>query len=197
MAHGLWLMAHADSWLMAGLMAHGWSKCRSGREGLAGVRFLREVPMTIDRYTKAVLTVIAGCLLWMCVMGAGQRVSAQQGSLDLARFVRDPAARPQPVVIVGTGSMDQLGNVDIKLAEDRGKQRTDPTIPVALAYVPAKPLPVSLPYPAANPMPSQLFYSAQLPLPVEIASVRKTGQWEPIRTQVEDAPTRKTPGYDK
>jgi hypothetical protein len=153
--------------------------------------------MVIDRYTKAVLTVIAGCLLWMCVMGTGQQVSAQQGTVGLDSFIPNTSARPQPVVIVGTGSMDQLGNVAIRLVEDSGRRRTDPTVTVALQYSAAKPLPVSLPYTPSNPLPSQLSYSADAPMPVAITSVKKTGQWEPIRTQVEDAPTRKTPGFDK
>ena len=153
--------------------------------------------MTVDRYTKAVLTVIAGCLLWMCVMGAGPRLSAQQAVVDLGSFFQNAPARPQPVVIVGTGSMDQLGNVAIKLVDDSGRRRTDPTLPVALPYSAAKPLPVNLPYTTANPLPSQLFYSAEAPMPVAITSVRKIGQWEPIRTQVEDAPTHRTPGFDK
>jgi hypothetical protein len=153
--------------------------------------------MTIDRYTKAVLTVIAGCLLWMCVMGTAPGVSAQQGSVDLGSFLQNAPARPQPVVIVGTGTMDQLGNVAIKLVDDRGRPRTDPTLAVSLAYSAAKPLPVSLPYTASNPLPSQLSYSAEAPMPVAITSVRKIGNWEPIRAQVEDAPTRKTPGIDR
>lgn len=33
--------------------------------------------MNVDRYTKAVLTVIAGCLLWICAMGAGPSLWAQ------------------------------------------------------------------------------------------------------------------------
>ena len=72
--------------------------------------------------------------------------------------------------------------------------KTDPTLPVSLPYNAAKPLPVSLPYTASQPMPSQLFYTPGTPMPVEIAAVRKTGEWEPIRARVEDAPTRRQPG---
>ena len=137
--------------------------------------------MTIDRYTKAVLTVIAGCLLWMCAMGAGSPVAAQRSTADLSAF--KPGV--QPVVIVGTGSMDQDGNIAVKLLADTGKKRTDPT------------LAVTLPYSATNPMPSQLFYTPGAPLPVEITAVKKTGEWEPLRAAVEDAPVRKTPGIPK
>lgn len=43
--------------------------------------------MKIDLYTKAVLTVIAVCLVWMCLNGATPVVGAQ-------------AARPEPTPVV-------------------------------------------------------------------------------------------------
>ena len=146
--------------------------------------------MIVDRYTKAVLTVIAGCLLWMCAMGAGGPVAAQPSSLDLSNF----KGAVQPVVIVGTGTMDRTGKVDVRFVGQGSALRTDPTVPVTLPYTPAKPLPVGLPYSASSPMPSQLFYTAAAPLPVEVSAVKKTGEWEPIRTRVEDAPVRAKPG---
>jgi hypothetical protein len=145
--------------------------------------------MNIDRYTKCVLTVIAGCLLWICVMGSGSPLAAQ------GPFRTFSNANVQPVVLVGTGTLDQAGTVTVAYARQAGSQWvTDPTIPVALPYTAARPLPVGLPYTAANPMPSQLSYTPNAPLPIEIAAVRKTGEWEPIRARVEDAPTRKLPG---
>ena len=45
--------------------------------------------MKIDAYTKAVLTVIAACLVWMCVNGATPTTHAQVKSPD-----------PTPVVLV-------------------------------------------------------------------------------------------------
>src|SRR4051794_29789030 len=149
--------------------------------------------MTIDRYTKGVLTVIAGCLLWLCVMSAGRPVAAQAGTADLSTF----KGGIQPVVIVGTGSMDQSGNIAIKLAPEGGRTRTDPTLAVALPYSKAKPMPVSLPYDAANPMPSSLPYSDLQPLSIQITSVKKAGAWEPLRAEVEDAPLRKKPGIER
>jgi hypothetical protein len=147
--------------------------------------------MTTDRYTKAVLTVIAGCLLWICAMGTGHPVQAQQVStLDGASF----AGRIQPVVIVGTGSMDAQGKIAVNFVRRNGAQVTDPSVPVKLPYTPEAPLPVRLPYTSGSPMPAQLFYSAGTPLPVEITGIKKTLDWEPIRTQVEDAPVRRTPG---
>ena len=104
--------------------------------------------MTVDRYTKAVLTVIAGCLLWICAMGSAARVDAQQTTMPLAGTV-------QPVVIVGTGSMDRLGHIVVNFTG----ARTDPSVPVQLPYSVTRPLPVSLPYTVSSPMPSQLFYT--------------------------------------
>ena len=140
----------------------------------------------VDRYTKAVLTVIAGCLLWICAMGAGVPLTAQRPSVQTM-----PNATIQPVVIVGTGTLDQRGTVTVNFTQ---QGRTDPTLPVQLPYTAAKPLPVSLPYTAASPMPAVLPYNASLPLAIEIASVKKTGEWEPIRVRVEDAPTKSRPG---
>jgi hypothetical protein len=142
--------------------------------------------MIVDRYTKAVLTVIAGCLLWICAMGVAPRVDAQQPTPDLAGPV-------QPVIIVGTGSMDRTGKVAVNFTQQSGA-RTDPTVPVQLPYTAAKPLPVGLPYTASSPMPSQLFYTSVAPMPVAITAVEKIGDWQPIRTAVEPAPTALKPG---
>jgi hypothetical protein len=146
--------------------------------------------MIADRYTKAVLTVIAGCLLWMCAMGAGRPLSAQQpaGSLTIEN------AQVQPVVIVGTGTLDPQGKVTVNYVRHDGGRRTDPTLAVTLPYTPAKPMPVGLPYTTVNPMPSQLFYTGATPLPVEISAVKKVGDWEPLRARVEDAPAKPKPG---
>ena len=145
--------------------------------------------MNDDRYTKAVLTVIAGCLLWICAMGLGPSVSAQPGP----GAISNPSV--QPVIIVGTGTLDQKGNIAVSyVRQPEGPARTEPAIPVTLPYSPAKPLPVGLSYNAANPMPAQLFYTGAAPLPVEISSVRKVGEWEPLRARVEDAPAKARPG---
>ena len=133
--------------------------------------------MIVDRYTKAVLTVIAGCLLWLCAMSGGGAVAAQH-SIEVPVF----KGAVQPVVVVGTGTMDRTGRVDVYFTGPGSTARTDPTVPV------------TLPYTSAKPMPSQLFYTAAAPLPVEVAAVKKTGEWEPIRAHVEDAPVRTRPG---
>lgn len=134
--------------------------------------------MNIDRYTKFVLTVIAGCLLWICAMAAGRPLAAQSSTMDIGSF----KSAVQPVVIVGTGTMDRTGKVVVNLNGTGAAQRTDPTLSVLLSYTAAKPLPVSLPY------------TSDAPIPVEISAVKKTGEWEPIRTRVEDAPVKTKPG---
>src|SRR5262245_3229006 len=133
--------------------------------------------MQVDRYTKSVLTVIAGCLLWICVMTGGSRLAAQPAAP--VRVIQQ--ADVQPVVIVGTGPLDEKGNVTIRFTDSSRPARTDPTIPV------------SLPYSSRNPMPAQLGYTPESPLPIEITAVKKaekTGKWEPLRVAVEDAPTK-------
>ena len=129
--------------------------------------------MNADRYTKAVLTVIAGCLLWMCIMGAGPALLAQRPDRDrdpdLAGIgLREIKTLAQPVIIVGTGVMDRQGNIEVLL--NRRDGRTDPTLSVRLPYSPAN------------------------PMAVEISAVKKTGPWEPLRADVEDVPLRANPG---
>jgi hypothetical protein len=136
--------------------------------------------MNIDRYTKVVLTIIAGCLLWMCLMSVGGRVQAQ--SQPQPPNSRNNAGAAQPVIIVGTGTMDQAGNVMINFTQQAGVQRTDPTVPVKLPYSLEKPLPVRLPY------------TVDTPIPVTITAVKKIGDWESIRTQVEEMPPKPKPG---
>ena len=142
--------------------------------------------MTVDRYTKAVLTVIAGCLVWICAMGTGPRLEAQQTTMAIAGPV-------QPVVIVGTGSMDRAGKIDVSFTQ-QGGARTEPTVPVWMPYTPAKPLPVSLSYTRESPLPTQMMRMGEPPLPVELSSVKKPADWEPIRVRVEPGTPTAKPG---
>ncbi len=135
--------------------------------------------MLVDRYTKIVLTVIAACLLWLCVFSAPGIVLAQQRTRETGSW----SQQVQPVVLVGIGEMDIDGKVVVRFpATHDGRPWTDPTVPV------------NLPYTAANPMPAHLAYTSASPLPVEINGVRKTTEWEPIRTKVEPEPGRAKPG---
>jgi hypothetical protein len=145
--------------------------------------------MTVVRYTKGVLTVIAGCLLWMCAMWAPGTVQAQQSAKESGPW----SQKAQPVVLVGVGAMDASGKVVVYFTPHNGVQWTDPTVPVHAA----SPLPVSLPYTPANPLPAHLGYTPTSPLPVQINGVKKTSEWEPIRTLVEPDPGRPKPGGDR
>jgi hypothetical protein len=137
--------------------------------------------MNTDRYTKVVLTIIAGCLLWMCLMSVGGRVQAQSPSQPPNS--RNSGGAAQPVIIVGTGTMDLAGNVMINFTQQAGGvRRTDPTVPVQLPYSLDKPLPVGL------------HYTANAPMPVQITAVTKVGDWQSIRTQVEEMPPKPKPG---
>ena len=53
--------------------------------------------MKTDLYTKAVLTVIAACLVWMCVNGATPVTLAQGQPQAQAQAAR---AQPTPVILV-------------------------------------------------------------------------------------------------
>jgi hypothetical protein len=131
--------------------------------------------MRPDPYTKAVLTVIAGCLLWLCVMQGGRPLAAQQ-ALTLEK------AAPQPVVIVGWGTLDEQGRATLTMLEDRRGRHTDPNIPVKLVSVPAAPIDVRLNYTDTEPM------------PVGVTRIKPAREWEPIRSAAEPEPTRPKPG---
>jgi hypothetical protein len=132
--------------------------------------------MAVDRYTKTVLTIIAGCLLWICAMWTPGVLVAQQNTTF--HNGNGPAV---PVVVVGSGTLARDGAVTVSFRGDR----TDPA------------LPVTLPYTAANPLPTHLPYSADSPLPTSLTSVRKGPMWDPLRVSVEDAPTRNKPGIGR
>jgi hypothetical protein len=135
--------------------------------------------MSVDRYTKTVLTVIAACLLWMCIKDAGPSLLAQrpqdrerpadQFPVDL----REIKTVAQPVILVGTGTMDRQGNIEVTFNQQERTRRTDPTLSVRLPYSPSN------------------------PMAVEISAIKKTGEWDSLRTAVDDAPLRAKPGYGR
>ena len=89
-----------------------------------------------DRYTRAVLTVIAGCLLLQCALLVGARVEAQQ-----------PVAPPmaQPVVIVGWGEL--LPNGQVRLAPPQTPLPVGIAAPQTLPVMlnpPPQPIPVAI-----------------------------------------------------
>ena len=137
--------------------------------------------MTTDRYTKGVLTVIAAALLYLCAMISGAPLSAQSSPLTFNRHLADQ--RPQPVVVVGWGTLGIDGSIQRATNKERGgAERTDPTVPVAVREMPAGALAVSL------------GVSPQNPLPVGLTAIAPGPAWEPIRTKVEPAPTLSKPG---
>src|SRR3954470_17515011 len=102
--------------------------------------------MAVDRYTKFVLTIIAGCLLWLCVAGTPVSTYAQRNMTF--QNGNGPAV---PVVVVGTGTLARNGEVTLSFRGDH----TDPTVPVSLPYSSANPLPTSLPYTVDAPLPAE------------------------------------------
>ena len=126
--------------------------------------------MNVDRYTKAVLTVIAGCLLWICVMGAAPGLQAQHRESEpdaVAVDLKNLRTIAQPVILVGTGTIDRQGNVQVAFNQ---QGRTDSTLAVRLPYSPTS------------------------PMAVEISAVKKAGPWESLRADVDDVPLRANPG---
>ena len=106
--------------------------------------------MNVDRYTKAVLTVIAGCLLWMCVMSTGPALQAQR-QRDRERDpdstlvdLREIKTTAQPVILVGTGTMDRQGNIEVTFNQRDNTRRTDPSLAVRLPYSATNPMAVEI-----------------------------------------------------
>ena len=139
----------------------------------------------VDRYTKAVLTVIAGCLLWLCVMNAGRPVEAQRLAAAPPSML---PAQAQPVVIVGWGEMSTKGEVTLSLKRQAdGTQVTDTTLPVAINRD-GPPLPVTV-----NSA-IKLAYTHDAPLSVGVTAIRRTTDWDSIDTNVLPGPRTKLPG---
>jgi hypothetical protein len=140
--------------------------------------------MRPDAYTKAVLTVIAGCLLWLCVMNTGRALSAQQ-PMQLG------GTTVQPVVVVGWGTFDEHGRTSVTMVDGRNGRQSDPNLPMKLVAVPAGPLDVRLP---RGPVDVRLSYTDQSPLPVGVTRIKPSAEWEPVRSAAEPEPTRPRPG---
>ena len=140
--------------------------------------------MTVDRYTKAVLTVIAGALLYICAVlsappVAAQRASGPFGAEQLA------SGKPQAVVVVGWGTIRGDGDIQVTTVRDaNGVVRTDPHLPVKVT-------------PSEEPLAVTLGVTPQRPLPVGLTAVTPGREWEPIRTKVEPQPGQAVPGIPK
>jgi hypothetical protein len=134
-----------------------------------------------DRYTKGVLTVIAIALVYIGAMLSGRPVEAQSNA-TVMRPQQLADARPQPVVIVGWGTMRGDGQITLTTVRDRDGVHTDPAVPVKVSEMPEQAVEVTL------------GVTAQRPLPVGLVAVSPGRDWEPIRTKVEPEPTRSKPG---
>jgi hypothetical protein len=137
--------------------------------------------MPTDRYTRAVLTIIAACLLWLCGMTAGLPLTAQPRTPPLS------GDRAQPVVIVGWGTLDSEGRISLTTSGAGGRNpTTDPNIPVKVVGYPMPPAPIEV----------RLGYTDAAPMPVGISRISPAGDWEPVRTRVEPEPVRPRPGRE-
>jgi len=140
--------------------------------------------MRPDAYTKAVLTVIAACLVWLSAMSTGRPLSAQQ-PMQLG------GTTVQPVVIVGWGTFDEHGRTSVSMTDGRNGRQSDPNLPMKIVAVPAGPLDVRLP---RGPVDVRLSYTDQSPMPVGVTRIKPFAEWEPIRSAAEPEPTRTRPG---
>lgn len=148
--------------------------------------------MTIDRYTKAVLTIIAGALIYIGAMLGGSAAGAQGPSAAAGGLIEP--GKPQPVVVVGWGTLRDDGQVLLQRIRDTtGMMRTDVTLPVALQATSERPLPVTI---ARQPVAVALNVTAQRPLPVGITGIKPGGtEWEQIRVKVDPQPPAARPGF--
>ena len=132
--------------------------------------------MRTDTYTKAVLTVIAACLLWICVMAAGQPLNAQPQQVS--------ALPAQPVVVVGWGRLSPSAPGGIEMAwSDPVRKIAEPAVAIRPSTDPRfAPIPVRVEHPT--------------PLPVSLEAVRKgrDGAWDALRTAPEPDPGSRLPG---
>lgn len=139
--------------------------------------------MNIDRYTKGVLTVIAGALLYICVLLSGAPLSAQGRTPPPFLSNQLSQKTAQPVVIVGWGTVRSDGEILVTTVRDaNGQVHSDPMLPVNVNAMPEKAVAVSL------------GVTTEHPLPVGLSAVTPGTPWEPIRTKVEPAPLLKQPG---
>ena len=140
--------------------------------------------MKIDWYTKTILTIIAACLVWMCVRSAGETVLAQarpqpQPQVQAAQWAPLPA---QPVVVVGWGRLNPSvpGGIEIDWSDPQ-RRVSEPSLPVRSSNDPRfDPLRVRL--------------ESQAPVSVSVDAVRRGAAWDPFRTQIEKDPPQRVPG---
>ncbi len=125
--------------------------------------------MRVDVYTKVVLTIIAACLVWMCVSGlfvtpaAAQRVDRQ----------------PTDVVVVGTrGPVPIVAQTPVPVVTPA---RTSLVVrPGAEWYADALPI------------------EAPIPLPTRLTGIERQpgpSHWDPVDVNVKQQPRKSEPGH--
>jgi hypothetical protein len=139
--------------------------------------------MKIDWYTKTMLTVIAACLVWMCVRSAGETVLAQAQPRPQAQGALWSPLPAQPVVVVGWGRLNPAvaGGIEIDWS--------DPQRRVSEASVPVRPSTDT----RFDPL--RVRVETQSPLSVSVDAVRHGAAWDPLRTQIEKDPPQRVPGF--
>ena len=133
--------------------------------------------MKIDWYTKTVLTIIAACLVWMCVRSAGDTVIAQAPPTPWSPL---PA---QPVVVVGWGRLNPAiaGGIELDWSDPQ-RRVSEPSVPIR-------------PSTDARFDPLRVRVESQAPLSVSVDAVRHGAVWDPLRTQIEKDPPQRVPGF--
>ena len=140
--------------------------------------------MTMDRYTRIVLTVIAGTLLYIALMLSGRAVLSQAATPSARGLLQQAGA--QPVVIVGWGSIRSDGQLTITtVKEGGGLMRTDPTLQVKVSQLPEQPVAVTL------------GATREHPVPVGITGIKAGADWDPIAMKPVAQVLQKTPGFPK
>jgi hypothetical protein len=130
--------------------------------------------VTIDRYTKAVLSVIAACLLFQSVMVLDKAVEARQqpAAQPMSPAAGQAGVPPTPVIIVGWDAVAIARQPPLPVSVSANR-----SLPVAITN--GGPLPVALSAPV------KLAYAPDQPLPVAINGVKRaTGQWEALDVHV-------------
>jgi hypothetical protein len=123
-----------------------------------------------------VLTVIAACLVWLCVKSSGAVVVAQ------AQPALISALPAQPVVVVGWGRLNPAvaGGIEIDWS-DAQRRISETSVSVR-------------PSTDSRFEPLRVRVENQAPVPVSVDGVRKGANWDPFRTQVEKDPPQIRPG---